>query len=450
MIRRLALVAAVALVAAQQAAAHAVPLGSSPADGARLARAPAAVTVTFDGSIRPTSRIAAVDARGRSVAAGRPRVGSGHRLVIPLRPGLGRGDYTARWSVVSDDGHEEEGLVVFAVGAGSAPPVAALTVRGAVAWQRIVMRTLFLLGALGAAGSACFAGLVLRPLGLEADLVRREAGLLFTFFLLAFCGADALAHTTGAAGTRFDQAVTVAAVAAGIGAAAAALMPLDRRLSAVAALAAAVVLVCPAVAGHAFDADQPLPIAPIADLLHLAGAAVWAGGTVSLLAVLGRISAQSRRAAVVRFGTIAGTAVGLLAVAGVTRAVTELDSVSQLWSTGYGRVLLVKSALLAAAAALAWVNRSALADGLSRGRRALVLEVAALAAILVAVGVLTDLRPGRRASPGPARTGRGLLGVRPVGGLDRALTAGARSPLDGLEEAGSVLERRQSGHGIAS
>ena len=75
-----------------------------------------------------------------------------------------------RWSVVSDDGHEEEGVIVFAVGAGSAPPVAALTVRGTVAWQRIVMRTLFLLGVLGAAGSACFARLVLRPLGLPLIL----------------------------------------------------------------------------------------------------------------------------------------------------------------------------------------------------------------------------------------------------------------------------------------
>ena len=298
------------------------------------------------------------------------------------------------------------------------------------------MRTLFLLGALGAAGSACFAGLVLRPLGLEADLVRREAGLLFTFFLLAFCGADALAHTTGAAGTRFDRAVTVAAVAAGIGAAAAALMPLDRRLSGRRGARGGG---RPRLSGRGRARLRRRSAA--ADRPDRGSAAPRRGGRMGgrhrvLLAVLGRISALSRRAAVSRFGTIAGTAVGLLAVAGVTRAVTGLDSVSQLWSTGYGRVLLVKSALLAAAAALAWVNRSALADGLSRGRRALVLEVAALAAILVAVGVLTELRPGRRAARA-RRLSAGLLGVRPVGGVERILAAGARSPLDGLEEAGA-------------
>jgi len=33
-----------------------------------------------------------------------------------------------RWSVVSDDGHEEEGLIAFAVGIGSPAPVPALTV----------------------------------------------------------------------------------------------------------------------------------------------------------------------------------------------------------------------------------------------------------------------------------------------------------------------------------
>ena len=46
-----------------------------------------------------------------------PRVTSGNRLVIPLRPSLSAGTYSVRWSVVSDDGHEEEGVLAFGMAA---------------------------------------------------------------------------------------------------------------------------------------------------------------------------------------------------------------------------------------------------------------------------------------------------------------------------------------------
>ena len=47
------------------------------------------------------------------------------------------------------------------------------------------------------------------------------------------------------------------------------------------------------------------------------------------------------------------------------------SSVRQLWSTGYGRALLVKTALLAVLVVLGWLNRYRLrAEGLRRGVRA--------------------------------------------------------------------------------
>ena len=427
MIRRLALVAAVALVAAQSASAHAILLETSPATGAVFVSAPAAASVTFDSAVRVGIRNAAVDANGHSILGGRPQVSLRRTLIIPLRPGLANGDYTVRWSVVSDDGHEEEGLIVFAVGAASPHPVAALTIRGFVTWQRIVMRTIFFLGVLGAVGAVFFALFVLRPLRLERDLLRREAHLLFAFLLLAFCGADALAHTTGAAGTRFDHAVTLAAVAAGVGCAAAALAPLYPRLLQVAWGAVVVLSVCPTLAGHAFDAGQPRVVAPLADLLHLGGAGVWLGGLVSLAAVLSRIPAAVRPHAVARFSSIAIPAVGLVALGGASRALTEVTSVSQLWSTGYGRALLAKSALLAAALGIAWLNRSALAAGLRHGGRVVALELLLLAAIVVAVATLTDLRPARSAArtatpsnvrpPPPAPASGAFVDARQAGRL---------------------------------
>ena len=56
----------------------------------------------------------------------------------------------------------------------------------------------------------------------------------------------------------------------------------------------------------------------------------------------------------------------VLVAGGAARALTELGSVSQLWSTGYGRALLAKSGLLLVLLVLVWLNRDALAAGDAR------------------------------------------------------------------------------------
>jgi hypothetical protein len=94
----------------------------------------------------------------------------------------------------------------------------------------------------------------------------------------------------------------------------------------------------------------------------------------------------------------------VIGMTGVVRAVYEFRSVSQLWTTGYGRAILVKSVLLGLLVALGWLNRRALADlaGLLRRAR---IELLLLAGVVVAVAFLTQLRPGRdspRAAAAPA------------------------------------------------
>ena len=367
-------VATLALATAGAAHAHAIPLHIVPPPGATLAAAPSAVSVTFDGPVRIGPRNAAVRNDGVDVLDGKPRVTSGNRLVIPLSPSLSAGNYSVRWSVVSDDGHEEEGVVAFGIGTSGAP-VSVLTTRGYVTWQRVIMRALLLLGVLGAAGAAFFSVAVL-----GGALPRRQAHLLFVFFLLAFAGADALIHATSAGGTRFERFMIVATVAAAVGAAAAALAPLEQRLRFVVWGAATVLLVCPTLAGHALDADQPVVIAPVADLLHLGAAAVWLGGVASL--------ALARTGTVQRFARFAVPAVAVVALGGAARALTELSTPSQIWTTGYGRALVVKTAVFAALLALVWLAR----------RRLLLVQLALLVVLAVTIGTLTDLRPGRARS----------------------------------------------------
>src|SRR5215213_4751157 len=291
-IRRLVVVAALALTAAQPAWAHASFVRSTPASGDVLQRAPRAVRVEFTDGVLVGPRNAAIANGGGSILRGSPRV-AGRTLVLPLRK-VGDGDYTVRWSIVSDDGHEEEGVLAFAVGVGREPPLVTLGTRSNVTWQRVLSRSLFFLGILAAGGAAAFALLVLRPLRLAHDVVRPQAHVLFVGCLAAFAGCDSLIHGGTSEGTRFQRAIEVGATIAVIGAAAAALAPMYRRLRWIAWPGALALLLVPTLAGHALDADQPRVVAPLADVVHVGAAAFWFGGLLSLAFVLPRLEEEAR------------------------------------------------------------------------------------------------------------------------------------------------------------
>jgi copper transport protein len=404
--RSLLVACALLLGSVQPAWAHAFLVSSDPPNGSILAGPPSVVTASFSSSVRVGARNAAIrNDDGADVTGGEPFIRESRTLVIPLKPGLRNGTYTVRWSIVSDDGHREEGLIAFGIGKGSGAPVPVLGIRGSVTWQQIAMRTVFLLGVLSAFGMAVFALVVLRPLRAEHDLLQRHAHLLFVAFLLSFAGADALIHDTAGSATRFEQVLVAAAVTAAVGAAAAALAPLWAPLLYLAWTAAAVIAVCPTLSGHALDPDQPSLIAPAADLLHLGAAGIWLGGLVSLVLVAGRAPDATRRTAARRFSAIAGPAVLVVVAAGTSRALTELTAVSQLWSTSYGRVILVKTGLFAVLVALGWLGRRALAAAFERLRPIMLLELVLLLTVVAAVGTLTALRPGtarpRAAKPTP-------------------------------------------------
>ena len=97
-----------------------------------------------------------------------------------------------------------------------------------------------------------------------------------------------------------------------------------------------------------------------------ASAAVWIGGLLALLAVLRRAASETTHSAEPRRAgsrPCALVAVGVLAASGVGRSLSELDSVGQLWSTSYGRALLVKTALFLPLLAVGRLNRRLLEQG---------------------------------------------------------------------------------------
>jgi copper transport protein len=369
------------------------------------------VLVLFDDAVRPASGIAAISNRTReSVLAGKPRVESaGRRLVIGLKKPLPRGDYTVRWRVRSDDGHTLAGVLAFRVGTGTGRPAAALSADSGPSGTDVLRRWLLLLGIALASGGLAFDYLVRLPALRDSGEPRAEPpedepGLATTLvvsgFLLALLGLGGNLH--GALDTRYDRVNAVGAIAALVGAVLLAVAWVDRRARPLALVPALVLLFVPALRGHALDPGHSRPLSVGADLVHLAAASVWIGGLVQLLvsspaAVRPRFELLARR-----FSAVAGAAVAAVALSGLIRALTELTAVDQLWSTGYGRAILVKTAIFAPLVGLGWVNRSRLLPVLERSAAAITrlrvnvaVEVVLLVGLLVAVAVLTALQPGR-------------------------------------------------------
>jgi len=142
----------------------------------------------------------------------------------------------------------------------------------------------------------------------------------------------------------------------------------------------------------------------LADWVHLSAACVWIGGLVQLAVVVLPLAPQLRREAFLRFSTLATVLIALLLAAGIYLSILRLPHVHDLWTTGYGYVLLVKVGLVTLA--LAWggfhrvfaVPRVARdAEGVfARLPRSVLGESLAGMAVLLATAVLVDSKPPPR------------------------------------------------------
>ncbi len=125
MVRRaVALAVAGLLLVPAAASAHATLEGTAPARGAKLGQAPSEVRFRFDESVEASfGALRVFDAHGRAVQAGAAfhPGGRGNVVAVRLKPGLGRGAYTATYRVISADGHPVSSGFVFTIGAAAGP-----------------------------------------------------------------------------------------------------------------------------------------------------------------------------------------------------------------------------------------------------------------------------------------------------------------------------------------
>lgn len=386
------IVGAATLVAPAAAFAHADLVDTNPRNGASLVRAPARVVVRFDDVVRTAPGNAAVRNGGTSVLAGKPRT-HGRRLVLPLRDRLRDGDYSVRWSAVSDDGHVIQGVLAFSVGTGRAPPPPTLRVTNEVGFGTVFSRWVFFAGLLVGSGMALFDLLVWRPIA-RSDIRTGWMALALAAMFVSSHGLVRASH--GGVATRFGLTVQIASAIAATGAAAAAIAVADRSAAPFGMVLAVLLLPVPTVAGHALDPGRSWLEVPV-DMLHVTAAAVWVGGLFALVVIVPRegVPPEIVDRAARRFSTFALAAVIAVGLTGAVRALAELSSVSQLWSTSYGRAILAKSAIFAVLLGLGAVSRATVREGAGRLRNVVRVELVLAVALIVAVAILTSLRPGR-------------------------------------------------------
>jgi methionine-rich copper-binding protein CopC len=114
--RRIVVLAAVACLIGQAAAAHAFLDRASPAVGSEVSGAPTALNLTYTEPVEPLfSTVQVTDASGVRVDDGKPAARDGGRVLsVKLKP-LPPGVYAVEWHVTSVDTHKTEGHFTFTV-----------------------------------------------------------------------------------------------------------------------------------------------------------------------------------------------------------------------------------------------------------------------------------------------------------------------------------------------
>ena len=109
-----------ALLPAGPAAAHNSLTSSDPANGARIAKAPAQVRLTFLARLDPGATKITIIGPANVPAVGGAPVFAGSRVTVPFKPGAA-GLYIVAYQVPADDGHDGKGEIRFTLTVGGTP-----------------------------------------------------------------------------------------------------------------------------------------------------------------------------------------------------------------------------------------------------------------------------------------------------------------------------------------
>ena len=413
------------------AGAHATLIAADPPDGARLDQSPAQVQLTFSEHVSASlGGVRVVASDGRRVDRGAVRV-AGPVVEVDLESNLPAGTYVISYRIVSADGHPVRGATVFGVGSGAVDTDAARQVAAGGndrRWEVVgaIGRGFAYGGTLLAAGGVLFLVGAHRGGPGRTRLVRlvRVAAVGGGVAGLVALPVQAALGTGQGPGSLFDNGVLGRVVDDGVGLGVGlcllglvvAVIMVDRNR----ALAVAGAVVAPAsfaATGHTRVGSTAL-FATVADAVHLLVVAVWGGGLILLWSALRerrRATAETdtdtgdSAALVLRFSSMATVAVLAAGITGGALAWNEVRSLSALTGTGYGQMLLAKSAVVAVVAALGAYNHFRLMPALAQGKTkaamrrlgpTLRIEALAVVAVVGLTSVLVVMTPARTEAAG--------------------------------------------------
>lgn len=147
---------------------------------------------------------------------------------------------------------------------------------------------------------------------------------------------------------------------------------------------------------HAAEA-HPEHVEVLVHWIHVVGVGTWVGGLAALLVSLPREGGTAIASVVRRFSVSAGIGIGVVSVTGLMRAIQELGPLDNLLTTDFGRLLVAKSVLLVALAALGAGQRLVSVPAASRWlgplRRIGGTELAVGAVVLLLASALVNVPP---------------------------------------------------------
>jgi len=418
-VRQLLAAAFVALVLPGTAAGHATLIGASPGTQSTLDAAPAVVALRFDQTVTATATgIDVFSPSGRRIAGPTVRSANGRVLTTRLH-GARRGEaYTVRWRATSSDGHTGSGVYTFGVGVTPPAPTEAFGSSGptwsddAARWAFFVSLAL-LLGTTGLRllvlreplptrlsdrlfGVAVVGGIATLNVGIAAFVMRAEGALQVPFADLLYGDLSPIATKT-----RFGLAFIAMTLGFAIVTALVLLAWIFDRPpllwpAFVLGLGFATGL---SLSGHQGVEPNATVLTGLADWLHLVAALLWVGGLVALAACVWPLAPSLRRTAFLGFSRIATVLVAVLVVAGVYLSISRLPSVADLWETTYGRTLLLKLGVVAAALCWGAFHHLVVRPRLERGDaprglgRSLAGESSVAILVLLVAAVLVNAEP---------------------------------------------------------
>lgn len=157
-------------------------------------------------------------------------------------------------------------------------------------------------------------------------------------------------------------------------------------------------LLPPAFTGHSSAvSNHDAAVSSLA--LHLLGVAVWVGGLVFVLVAAARREEQAT-AAVRRFSPIAGWALLAVGLSGIVNAAVRLPSLTEVFTSRYGLMVLTKAVALALLGGIGYWHRRRTLPALAEGRRRAFVRLAAGELLLMAAAMGLAVGLSRTPAPG--------------------------------------------------